>query len=153
MEASTYKSDGMLAKEIEDELMKYTKKCDHKVEEDLVMKTDEVQRNSDEDVNITECTKSSGNEHFAAEFQDTTENSSSFEDCNSGVDDVDALGDSEASSDFHGDAASALDFDGFGERFRMRYSSSSSTFVVQVLVFGHPPLKKPFYVTMKSSTY
>lgn len=122
MEAAAYKSDGMLAKEIEDELMKYTKKADHKVEADLVMKTDEVQRSNDEDVNITECTRSLGKDLLHAELQDTTENSSSFEDCNSGVDDVDALGDSEASSDLRVNAASVLDFDGFGERFRMRYS-------------------------------
>ncbi|XP_057808350.1 uncharacterized protein LOC131022835 [Salvia miltiorrhiza] len=119
MDASA-KMDGMLAKEIEDELMKYTKKYDHKVEANLVVKTNDVQINSDVEVNITECTKSLGNELFSAELQDTTENSSSFEDCNSGVENVDAFGDSEASSDFRGDAAPALDFDGFGERFRLR---------------------------------
>ncbi|KAH6779713.1 hypothetical protein C2S52_010950 [Perilla frutescens var. hirtella] len=120
MEASAYKADGMLAKEIEDELMKYTKNYDHKLEANLVMKTNEVQTNSDVEVNITECTKSLGNELVAAEYQDTTENSSSFDDCNSGIENVDTIGDSEALSDFRGDAASALNFDGFGERFRMR---------------------------------
>lgn len=125
MEASAYKSDGMLAKEIEDELMKYTKKYDHKMEANLAVKTNEVQTNGDVDVNITECTKPLGNELFGAEVQDTTENSSSFEDCNSGVENGDAFGDSEASSDFRGDAAPVLDSDGFYERFRLRYLSFS----------------------------
>ncbi|KAL1543330.1 hypothetical protein AAHA92_20319 [Salvia divinorum] len=121
MEASSYKSDGMLAKEIEDELMKYTKKYDHKMEPNLVVKTNEVKTDSDPEVNITECTKSLGNELVETDIQDKTETSSSFEDCNSGVESDDAFGDSEASSDFRGDAAaSALDFDGFGERFRQR---------------------------------
>lgn len=118
MEASA--ADGVLAKEIEDELMKYTKTYDHKVETDLVMKTTEVQTNSDVEVNITECTKSLGNDLVAAEYQDTTETSSSFDDCNSGVENVDTFGDSEVSSSFHDDAASALDFDRFGERMRRK---------------------------------
>lgn len=122
MEASAYKSDGMLAKEMEDELMKYTKKYDHKMEPNLAVKTNEVQTDSDPEVNITECTKSLVNELVGADIDDKTETSSSFEDCNSGVESDDAFGDSEASSDFRGDAAaSALDSDGFGERFRLRY--------------------------------
>ncbi|XP_042038323.1 uncharacterized protein LOC121784224 [Salvia splendens] len=121
MEASAYKSDGMLAKEMEDELMKYTKKYDHKMEPNLAVKINEDQTDSDAEVNITECTKSLGNELVAADVDDKTETSSSFEDCNSGVESDDAFGDSEASSDFRGDAgASALDSDGFGERFRLR---------------------------------
>ncbi|XP_042065456.1 uncharacterized protein LOC121808967 [Salvia splendens] len=121
MEASAYKSDGMLAKEMEDELMKYTTKYDNKMEPNSAVKTNEVQKDSDPEVNITECTKSLGNEFVAEDIDDKTETSSSFEDCNSGVESDDAFGDSEASSDFRGDAAaSALDSDGFGERFRLR---------------------------------
>lgn len=121
MEASTYKADGYYAKELEDELMKFTVKYDYEVDTNLVEKTDEVQTNSDMEVNITECTKSLSNKLVAAEYQDTTESSSSFDDSNSGVENVDTLGDSEASSGYRGDTASALDFDGFSERFRMRY--------------------------------
>ncbi|KAH6768273.1 hypothetical protein C2S51_013609 [Perilla frutescens var. frutescens] len=110
----------MLAKETKDELMKYTKNYDRNVGAKLVIKTNEVQTNSDVNVNITDCTKSLGNELVAVEFLDTTETSSSFDDCRSGVENVDTFGGSEASSDFRGDAVSALDFDGSSERFRMR---------------------------------
>ncbi|KAI3444781.1 hypothetical protein Pfo_001446 [Paulownia fortunei] len=121
MEASTYKANGIYAKELEDELMKFTTKYeDYEAEGHLVKQTEEVQRNTDVEVNITECTKSLGNKLVAAEYQDTTEGSSSFDDNDSGVENVDTLDDSEALSDFCGDAASALDFDGFGEKLRMR---------------------------------
>ncbi|XP_011089646.1 uncharacterized protein LOC105170520 isoform X2 [Sesamum indicum] len=120
MEASAYKGTGIFAKELEDELMKFTMKSeDNKVDAHLIEKTEEVLRNT-EDVNITDCTKSLGNELVEAAYQDTTESSSSFDDSDSGVENVDTLGDSEASSDFHGDTASALDIDGSGEKFRMR---------------------------------
>ncbi|KAL0464571.1 UNVERIFIED_CONTAM: hypothetical protein Slati_0344700 [Sesamum latifolium] len=120
MEASAYKGTGIFAKELEDELMKFTMKSeDNKVDAHLIEKTEEVQRNTEE-VNITDCTKSLGNELVEAAYQDTTESSSSFDDSDSGVENIDTLGDSEASSDFHGDTASALDFDGSGEKFRMR---------------------------------
>lgn len=113
-------ADAIFAKEIEDELMKYTAKHDYKVETKFVDKTDKVQTNGDLEVNIIECTKSlSNNELVSTELQNTTESSSSFGDSNSGSENVDALGDSEASSEFHGDATSALDE--FGERLRMRY--------------------------------
>lgn len=116
-------ADAIFAKELEDELMKYTTKQpkpDYKVETKFVDKTDEVQTNGDLEVNIIECTKSLGNnEVVSTELQNTTESSSSFGDSNSDSENVDALGDSEASSEFHGDATSALDE--FGERLRMRY--------------------------------
>ncbi|KAK4414606.1 hypothetical protein Salat_2873600 [Sesamum alatum] len=120
MEASAYKGTGIFAKELEDELMKFTMKSeDNKVNAHLIEKTEVVQRNTEE-VNITDCTKSLGNEVVEAAYQDTTESSSSFDDSDSGVGNVDTLGDSEATSDFHGDTASALDFDGSDEKFRMR---------------------------------
>ncbi|KAL0429108.1 UNVERIFIED_CONTAM: hypothetical protein Sradi_0536800 [Sesamum radiatum] len=62
MEASAYKGTGIFAKELEDELMKFTMKSeDNKVDAHLIEKTEEVQRNTEE-VNITDCTKSLGNE-------------------------------------------------------------------------------------------
>ncbi|KAL0397689.1 UNVERIFIED_CONTAM: hypothetical protein Scaly_0217300 [Sesamum calycinum] len=100
--------------------MKFTMKSeDNKVDAHLIEKTEEVQRNTEE-VNITDCTKSLGNELVETAYQDTTESSSSFDDSDSGGENVDALGDSEASSDFHGDTASALDLDGSGEKFTIR---------------------------------
>ncbi|KAI3449058.1 hypothetical protein Pfo_005723 [Paulownia fortunei] len=121
MEASTCKAYGFFDKELEDELMKFTTNCEeNKMDVHLVEQTEKVNRNTDVEVNIMECTKSGGNELVEAECLDTTESSSSFDDCDYGVENVDTLGDSEALSDFHGDAASALDFDGFGEMFRMR---------------------------------
>ncbi|PIM99352.1 hypothetical protein CDL12_28153 [Handroanthus impetiginosus] len=121
MEPSTYGANG-IAKELEDELMKFTAKSeDNKVDAHFVEQTRGVQRNADAEVNITECTRSLGNDQLVeANCQDATESSSSFDDSDCGVENVDSLGDSEASSDFRGDAASALDFGGFGEKFRMR---------------------------------
>ncbi|KAG8391537.1 hypothetical protein BUALT_Bualt01G0198000 [Buddleja alternifolia] len=119
MEASNYKANGIFAKELEDELMKFTSKCED-YESRLVEQTKEVHRNDDMEVNITECTKSLGNEVVEAERHDTTENSSSFDDSDCGVENVDALGDFEAMSDFCGDASPSVDFDGFGEMFRTR---------------------------------
>lgn len=169
MEASTCKANGIFAQELEDELMKYTKKYeDYKVETPLVEQTEqlqrdanvvehieevpsntdvvdqieevqrntdvvdqieEVQRNIDDvEVNILECTKSLGNEVVSAEYQDRTESSSSFDGSDCGVDNFDMLGDSEALSDFRAGAASVMDFDGFDEKFRMRYLSFLCTF-------------------------
>ncbi|XP_073060979.1 uncharacterized protein [Primulina eburnea] len=119
MEASTYKPSGIFAKELEDELMKFTASYeDCKVNTRSAEQSEEVQGNDDVDVNITDCTKSGGRELVAAEYHDTTESSSSFG--NSDTDDIDPLDDSEIMSDFHGDAASSLGFDGFGEPFRTR---------------------------------
>ncbi|KAK6162641.1 hypothetical protein DH2020_002482 [Rehmannia glutinosa] len=121
MEVSTYKANGIFAKELEDELMKFTTKCeDYEVQEHLIKQTEEVQKNTDAEVNITECTKSMGNKPVTAEYQDTTEGSSSFDDSDYGAENDGSVDDSEVLSDFRGDAASALDFDGFGEKFRMR---------------------------------
>ncbi|KAL2251611.1 uncharacterized protein LOC105173277 [Sesamum indicum] len=121
MEPSTYKSNGMFAIELEEELMKFTTTYEiNKGDGDLVEQIAEVHRDTDVEVDITECTKSGGVDLVEAECLDTTESSSSFDDCDYGVENVDTLADSEALSDFHGDAASALDFDGFSEMFRMR---------------------------------
>ncbi|XP_073144930.1 uncharacterized protein [Henckelia pumila] len=119
MEASNYTPSGIFAKELEDELMKFTASYeDCKVNTRLAEQSEEVQGNDNVEVNITDCTKSGGRELVAAEYHDTTESSSSFG--NSDTDDIDPLDDSEIMSDFHGDAASSLGFDGFGEPFRMR---------------------------------
>ncbi|KAK4397395.1 hypothetical protein Sango_1576100 [Sesamum angolense] len=120
MESSTFKSNGMFAIELEEELMKFTTYEENKGDADLVEQIAEVQRDTDVEVDITEGTKSGGIDLVEAECLDTTESSSSFDDCDYGVENVDTLADSEALSDFHGDAASALDFDGFSEMFRMR---------------------------------
>ncbi|KAK4416064.1 hypothetical protein Salat_2713800 [Sesamum alatum] len=121
MESSPYKSNGMFAIELEEELMKYTNNYEeNKGDANLVGQIAEVHRDTDVEVNITECTKSGGVDLVEAECLDTTESSSSFDDCDYGVENVNTLADSEALSDFHGDAASALDFDGFSEMFRMR---------------------------------
>lgn len=122
MESSTYKPNGMFAKELEEELMKFTNNYEeNKGDADLVEQSVEVHRDPDVEVNITECTKSGGIELVEAERLDTTESSSSFDDSDYGVGNVDTLDDSEALSVFHGDAASALDFDGFSEMFGTRY--------------------------------
>ncbi|KAL0411557.1 UNVERIFIED_CONTAM: hypothetical protein Slati_3745400 [Sesamum latifolium] len=122
MESSTYKLNGMFAIELEEELMKFTTTYEgNKGDADLVEQIAEVHRDTDVEVDITECTKPGGIDLVEAECLDTTESSSSFDDCDYGVDNVDTLAGSEALSDFHGDAAaSALDFDGFSEMFRMR---------------------------------
>ncbi|KAK6162630.1 hypothetical protein DH2020_002471 [Rehmannia glutinosa] len=121
MEVSTYKANGIFAKELEDELMKFTTKCeDYEVQGHLIKQTEEVQKNTDAEVNITECTKSMGNKPVTAEYQDTTEGSSSFDDSDYGAENDGSVDESEVLSDFRGDAASALGFDGFGEKFRMR---------------------------------
>ncbi|KAL7158417.1 hypothetical protein ABFS83_02G142100 [Erythranthe nasuta] len=112
MDASTYKPD-RFAKELEDELMKYTQKPSegNKVNSQSV---EEVQRDSaDVEVNISECTKPLVNEPVLAECKDTTESSSSFGGSDCGLDNSDT----EVSSDFH---ASEIGFDGFGENIRMR---------------------------------
>lgn len=130
-------ADEVFAKEIEDELLEYTMKYDHKVEANLVTKINEVQKNSDVEVNITECTTSLGNELIAAESQDTTESSSSFDGCDSDVENIDTFGDSQALPGFHGDAAGALEFDRFVDRFgRMRYLSLfyALIFFLEVLI-------------------
>lgn len=106
----------IFAKELEDELMKYTAKNDYNVETKFVDKPNEVRMNGDLEVNIIECTKSLGNELVTTELQNTTESSSSFGDSISGAENID----SEASSEFHGDATSALDVNEFSERLRMR---------------------------------
>ncbi|KAL8495660.1 hypothetical protein ACS0TY_019682 [Phlomoides rotata] len=108
-------ADEIFAKELEDELMKYTAKHDYKVKTKVV-KTDEVRTNGDLEVNIIECTKSLGNGLVTTELQNTTESSSSFGNSSSSAENVDY----EASSEFHGDATSALDINEFSERLRTR---------------------------------
>ncbi|GFQ06543.1 hypothetical protein PHJA_002798300 [Phtheirospermum japonicum] len=126
MEVSTYKAaNGIFAKELEDELMKFTVKSeDHGVQGPLVKPTEEVKKKNDSnvEVNITECTKSTGNLPVPPESQDLTESegSSSFDESDSDFENVDASGKFEALSGFCGDVASALDFDGFGDNFRRK---------------------------------
>ncbi|GER31168.1 hypothetical protein STAS_07152 [Striga asiatica] len=116
MEVSAYKADGIFAKELEDELMKFTVKSEDNggVEEPpLVNQTD--QKNNEVEVNITECTKSMGNKAFIPQHQDSTESegSSSFDDSDSDFENFDSLGNSEALSGFCGD------IDGFGDNFSL----------------------------------
>ncbi|XP_075519254.1 uncharacterized protein LOC142553128 isoform X1 [Primulina tabacum] len=119
MKASTYMASGIFAKELEDELMKFTASYeDCKANTRLAEQSEEVQGNANVEVNITDCTKSGGREFVAAEYHETTESSSSFG--NSDTDNIDPLDDSEIMPEFHGDASSSLGFDGFGEPFRMR---------------------------------
>ncbi|XP_051146265.1 uncharacterized protein LOC127261878 [Andrographis paniculata] len=113
MGSSTYKGNENFAKELEDELMKFTRKdVDYKVDKASNEQAGVIQRNTD--VNIMECTKSSGSKLFEEKCQDTTESSSSFGD--SGIESVD----SEAMSDFCDDAGSTPKFGRFDERFLTR---------------------------------
>ncbi|CAA0842738.1 Unknown protein [Striga hermonthica] len=119
MEVSAYKTDGIFAKELEDELMKFTVKSEDNggVEgPPLVNQTEQVQKNKEVEVNITECTKSMGNKAFIPQHQDLTESesSSSFDDSDSDFEYVDSLGNSEDLSGFCGD------IDGFGDDFRKK---------------------------------
>lgn len=112
-----------LAKELEDELMKYTINYDEKeVHVHSNVQTDKVQIDVAEEVNITECTNSGGRMLVKPGCMDTTESSSSFDGSNCEVENADALDDYEASSDFHGNDASRLGVQGFGEISEMRYS-------------------------------
>ncbi|KAG8363439.1 hypothetical protein BUALT_Bualt19G0022700 [Buddleja alternifolia] len=115
MGASNHITEGNFAKELEEELMKYTTNHeDYKVDPFLVDQTEKVNWNADVEVNITERTNFDGNELVEAECPDTTESSSSFDDSDSGVENVDTLVHSEA-------YASDLDFElWFNEIGRMR---------------------------------
>ncbi|PIN22786.1 hypothetical protein CDL12_04503 [Handroanthus impetiginosus] len=111
MKASTYKANGSFAKELEDELMKFTINSSiTKVDTHLVGPIAQAYRNADVAVNVTECTKSGGPELAKPECSDATESSSSFDDCDTGSD----------SEDLNGDSASSLDFGELGELFRTR---------------------------------
>lgn len=130
MEASTYMPSGIFAKELEDELMKFTASYeDCKVNTCLAEQSEEVQSNANVEVNITDCTKSGGREFVASEYHDTTESSSSF-----GNSDIEPSDDSEIMSEFHGDAASSLGLDGFGEQFRTRFVFWSLFFLYDFFV-------------------
>ncbi|CAI9765152.1 unnamed protein product [Fraxinus pennsylvanica] len=118
MEAAANKACGNFAKELEDELLKYTVNHEdiQKMDAPLVDQTEAVHKIADVEVDVTECTKSGGNGISEVERQDSTENSSSFDDSDSGIE----SGNTEVVSHFHDEGTSALDFDGFGEIFRMR---------------------------------
>lgn len=107
-------TDDIFAKELEDELMKFTRD-DSKVDAaPVATQTEEAPIKADNEVDIMECRRPG----FVDEVpcQDTTESSSSFGD--SGCDDDDTLSD-DASSSFRGDAESAGDpqRDMFGTRY------------------------------------
>ncbi|KAK6143050.1 hypothetical protein DH2020_023398 [Rehmannia glutinosa] len=93
--------------------MKFTTNYEeNKMGAKLVEQTEKVHRNGDLEVNILERTKSGGNELVEAECLDTTESSSSFDECDYGDECFDDLGEFEA--------LSALDFDGFFDIYWMR---------------------------------
>ncbi|XP_051124021.1 uncharacterized protein LOC127246602 [Andrographis paniculata] len=127
MEPLTYNVSGILEKELEDELMKFTKKdVDSRVDALMVEQIEGARSNSDMEVNITECTKSLGTELLPSANQDTTESSSSFEDTSLGVDNISPFDDSEGISDLRDDAPLSPDFGGSDDRLRMRKRGRSS---------------------------
>ncbi|CAA3020610.1 Hypothetical predicted protein [Olea europaea subsp. europaea] len=112
MEAEASKACGNFDQELEDKLLKFTVNHEdiQKMETPLVEQTEEA----DVEVDVTECTNSGGNGISEVEHQDTTENSSSFDDSDSEIENANI-----EVSHFHDGAPSGLDFDGFGEIFRM----------------------------------
>lgn len=139
MQPSPYTANELFAKELEDELMKYTASYDgnnvnmcsvdktekaHGNAEEVVDKTEKGHGNAEEVVDITERSKSVGKGKIEAKSPDATESSSSFDDSDSGDENGDALGESEALSGFCDNAASELDSDIFEDLFKTRYQFS-----------------------------
>ncbi|KAI8027279.1 hypothetical protein LOK49_LG02G00822 [Camellia lanceoleosa] len=123
MEASDNKENVGATKEPKDKHMRYANNYeDNAFEMKAVMdeQTEGTEISQEVEVNILEHTKSSEIALVEAEFQDATENSSSFGDTVSGVENSALLGDAEVVSELHGNASSAFPFNGYGEDFRMR---------------------------------
>ncbi|KAL6557288.1 hypothetical protein OROMI_017638 [Orobanche minor] len=97
--------NGILDQELEQELLKFTTEYE------------ESEPGTDLTVNIMERRESEGNGTVEAECMDTTESSSSFDGSDCGVGDPD---EAEVLSAWCGDTPLPMDFDGFGEIFRMR---------------------------------
>ena len=83
----------------------------------------EAHRNEVVEVNIMDCSNSGDNGLVEAACQDASENTSSFGDTASGIENGAILGDAEVQSELCDDVTSAVPFDGFGEVFLMRYPS------------------------------
>ncbi|KAL6513553.1 hypothetical protein OROGR_021039 [Orobanche gracilis] len=97
--------NGMLDQELEQELMKFTAEYE------------ESELETDLTVDIMESRESKDDGTAEAECMDTTESSSSFDGSDCGVGDPD---EAEVLSAWCGDTPLPMDFDGFGEIFRMR---------------------------------
>ncbi|XP_057496981.1 uncharacterized protein LOC130781696 isoform X2 [Actinidia eriantha] len=82
--------------------------------------TEGTKRSQDVEVNILDHTSSGDNGLVEAEFQGPTESSSSFDDTISEFENGTTLNDTEVESKLHGDASSAVPFDGYSEFFRIR---------------------------------
>ncbi|EPS61489.1 hypothetical protein M569_13308 [Genlisea aurea] len=125
MAASTFNANEIYAKELEDELMKYTRRDDHhKAEIRSVEKFQEVKRQLEEEVqisketevNIIDCAKSDPNELVAEEYEENTESSSSFDGSDLALECDSNFPDSEVLSAFHGDSDANM----LREKFRSR---------------------------------
>ncbi|KAA8515857.1 hypothetical protein F0562_019036 [Nyssa sinensis] len=127
-EASASKENGSFVKELED---KHTR-CASNYEDDtfdmemtMDKPTDGVDRSEDVEINISECTNSGDVGLVEAEYQEATENSSSFGDTVSGVENGELVNDAEVNSESCGDATSPVASDRYGEVFRMRKKLTS----------------------------
>uniref|UniRef100_A0A5B6ZS04 Uncharacterized protein n=1 Tax=Davidia involucrata TaxID=16924 RepID=A0A5B6ZS04_DAVIN len=129
MEASASKENGSVVKEPEDKSMRCASNYeDDTFEMETIMEeqTEGVDTSEDVEVNITECTNSGGVGLVEDECQDATENSSSFGDTVSGIENGAMLNDAEVNSELHGDPMSALASDGYGKVFGTRKKKLTS---------------------------
>ncbi|THG01382.1 hypothetical protein TEA_013420 [Camellia sinensis var. sinensis] len=114
--ASGNKETAGVMKEPEDKYVRCASNYeDNTFEMEVLMdeQTGRADRSQDVEVNIVDCTASGDIGLVKAEFQDATENSSSFDDT--------MLSDAEVESELHGDPSSpAMRFNGYSEPFRMR---------------------------------
>lgn len=121
-EASGNKETAGIMKEPEDKHMRCASNYeDNNFEmEALVDDQIEGERSQDVEVNILEHTNSFDLGLVEAEFQDQTENSSSFEDTGSGFENGTTLSDADVDSGLLGDGSSTLSVDGYSDFFRVR---------------------------------
>lgn len=78
-------------------------------------------RSNEAEAGVTRFTNPGVDGLVKAECQEATENSSSFDETNSGIENSGNLSDSEVMSSFHTDGSSALPLNGFPDIFRLRY--------------------------------
>ncbi|CAK9188244.1 unnamed protein product [Ilex paraguariensis] len=86
----------------------------------------EAHTNEEVEVNIMDCSNSGDNGLVEAACQDASENTSSFGDTDSGIENGAILGDAEVQSELCDDVTSAVPFDGFGDVFQMRKKKLTS---------------------------
>ncbi|XP_052211112.1 uncharacterized protein LOC127813972 [Diospyros lotus] len=123
MESSGNKETVGVKRKQQDEYMKCVSNCEDstfEIDGSMDEKIEEADKNQAVEINILEHTNSGDIGFVGAEYQDTTEDSSSFDDTVSGVEKGTALSDAEMESLLHDDASSALPFDGQSEIFQIR---------------------------------